>query len=253
MTSLQGFIILMAVLSPMEAEANISRPARSQAFRSRASPSDTFNSWLSHHVSRTSRACSSCFITLFLKKESPYLQWDFLVSSPPLPCSQQRLCSTKGSLDLHGSLCCLPQQYSAAPPGLCNNSAAHGTILPPFATSPTVRSNFAALRLYPVAFRSLIGCLQKSHCSAALSRHLLQPHWLSAAILLLPSPHNRTATCCYHVRRLPDVAVVRDRNVTLTHWSSCSNDHSLLFGGSFYRASKFPMLTDMIGQGLNSA
>lgn len=74
MTSLQGFIILMAVLSPMEAEANISRPARSQAFRSRASPSDTFNSWLSHHVSRTSRACSSCFITLFLKKESPYLQ-----------------------------------------------------------------------------------------------------------------------------------------------------------------------------------
>lgn len=81
----------------------------------------------------------------------------------------------------------------------------------------TVCSNLAALQLYPAAFHSLIGCLQQSHCSAALSRLLLQPHWLAAAILLLPSPRNSTATCCYHVGRLPDVAVVRDRDVTLTH------------------------------------
>lgn len=91
---------------------------------------------------------------------------------------------------------------------------------------------------YPATFRNLTNCSQQFRCPAALSRCLSQPHRLSAEISLLCgtippppaaslaicsnsaaplSPHNRTATCCYHVRRLPDVAVVRDRNVTLTH------------------------------------
>lgn len=86
--SLQGFITLMAVSSPMEAASIIILPARSHFFKSRAVPSERSSLWLLHHVIKAVKDCLSYFIPFFVKKKFIPEVRGLLVLKPLHPCWQ---------------------------------------------------------------------------------------------------------------------------------------------------------------------
>lgn len=193
MKSLQGFKTSMAVSSPVEAAERICWPGRSQVFKSRASSSDTFNSWLSHHISRASRARSSCFIPLFLRKQAHTFRARFSCVELAAPMFPAASLLHKG-----GSRCtlCCPRHFFPARSLFSAHSALLPIVIlycPQFLCCPQISA------------RSPLGCPQPNQLPAA--NFCCPP--------VSPQYHGRLLLSCQGWS--PDIAMESETGMQHTH------------------------------------